>query len=73
MDGKKLGSSLLTLIISGLTLHCWFFFEIHFNEFKFDKLQPKNTIAETNLQYKHFTIFLPFLVNTCKYPMYHQL
>ena len=52
LKGKNAGSSLLTLTISGLTLHYWLFIETHFNEFPFDKLQPKNIIAVK----KHFLI-----------------
>ena len=42
LKGRNTGSLLLTLTISGLTLHPWLLIETYFNGFTFDKLQPKN-------------------------------
>ena len=73
LKGKKTGSSLLTLTISGLTLHSLLFIEIHFNEFTVDKVHPKNIIAETNVSYTNLNIFIlfhPFSLNTCECLMY---
>ena len=73
---KSTGSSLLTLTIFRLPLHYWLFIKTHFNRFKFDKLQPKNIITETNIRFTNPNIFILFhsvLSNTSECLIYQQL
>ena len=56
LKGKNTVSSLLTLRISGLTLHSWLFFEMYFHEFTLDKLQPKNSTTEINTSFTNMPV-----------------
>ena len=58
LKGRNTGSLLLALTICGLTLHSWLFTEMHYNEFTLGKIQPKNIIAEININLKDPDILL---------------
>ena len=75
IKGQNTGSLLLTLTISGLTLHFWLFIEIQLNEFtliKVDKIvnPAKNAFLTNPNTLLHYVIF--FSLNICECPLYHQ-
>ena len=72
----KYGSSLLTLTISGLTLHFSLVIEVHIsgvtvNKFTLDKIV--NSAKNSFNKLKRFYIIYSFSLNTYEYLKYHQL
>ena len=72
---KNTGSSLLTLIICGRTLHSWLFIEIKLDEFTLVKVDKNVNPVKKALfnKPKHF-IVLPdsSSLNNCERLIYHQ-
>ena len=75
LKGKNTGSSPLTLIICGLSLHSWLFIEIQLNEIALVKVDKNaNPVKNPFNKPKHFIILSHFfLLNNCECLKYHQL